>query len=60
MTFDSSPVQSILFDNKQFYLKRDDLLHPDFSGNKARKLYYFLQNDFPVQAKISHYFLIVK
>ncbi len=42
-----SPVQTISFENHTFYLKRDDLIHPDFSGNKARKLYYFLQNDFP-------------
>ena len=50
-----SPIQSILFDNKQFYLKRDDLLHPDFSGNKARKFYYFLQNDFPTIKKVISY-----
>ena len=55
VTFDSSPVQSILFDNKQFYLKRDDLLHPDFSGNKARKFYYFFQNDFPNIKKVISY-----
>jgi len=55
MTFDSSPMQSIVFDNRQIFLKRDDLLHPDFSGNKARKLYYFLQNDFPNIHKIVSY-----
>jgi len=55
LTLNSSPVQSILFDNKQFYLKRDDLLHSDFSGNKARKFYYFLQNDFPDITKIVSY-----
>jgi len=42
-----SPIQSLTFDKKQFYLKRDDLIDTHFSGNKARKLYYFLQNDFP-------------
>ncbi len=47
MTFNASPIESLTFENKQFFVKRDDLLHPDFSGNKARKLYYFLQNDFP-------------
>jgi len=51
----NSPIQSIVFENKQFFLKRDDLLHPDFSGNKARKFYYFLQNDFPDINKISSY-----
>jgi len=50
-----SPVESIIFGNQQFYLKRDDLLHPDFSGNKARKLHYFLQNDFPDINKIISY-----
>jgi len=55
MTFNSSPVESVLFDNKHFFLKRDDLLHPDFSGNKARKLHYFLQNDFSNICKIVSY-----
>ncbi len=55
MTFNSSPVQSIVFDNQQFFIKRDDLLHPDFSGNKARKLHYFLQNNFPNIRKIVSY-----
>jgi len=41
-----SPIQTVTFENHTFYLKRDDLIHPDFSGNKARKLHYFLQNDF--------------
>ncbi len=48
----SSPVQSVTFNHKQLFLKRDDLLHPDFSGNKARKFYYFLQNDFPDITKV--------
>lgn len=56
MIFDlSSPVETISFEDHSFYLKRDDLLHPDFSGNKARKLYYFLQNDFPHINKITSY-----
>jgi len=55
MTFNSSPVQSILFQNQQFYLKRDDLLHVNFSGNKARKFYYFLENDFPNITKVISY-----
>jgi len=50
-----SPIQSIAFENQQFYLKRDDLIHSDFSGNKARKLYYFLQNDFSHIKKIISY-----
>ncbi|TNF43914.1 MAG: 1-aminocyclopropane-1-carboxylate deaminase/D-cysteine desulfhydrase [Epsilonproteobacteria bacterium] len=42
-----SPIEKYVFEGRPFYLKRDDLLHPDFSGNKARKFYYFLQNNFP-------------
>ncbi len=49
------PIQSIIFENKHFYLKRDDLIHTDFSGNKARKFHYFLQNDFPDVKKIVSY-----
>ena len=50
-----SPIQSFTFENQQFYLKRDDLIHPDFSGNKARKLHYFLTHDFPDIKKIISY-----
>jgi 1-aminocyclopropane-1-carboxylate deaminase/D-cysteine desulfhydrase-like pyridoxal-dependent ACC family enzyme len=50
-----SPIQSITFDKQQFYLKRDDLTDPDFSGNKARKFYYFLQHDFPGIDKLVSY-----
>jgi len=41
-----SPLQSIQFESHTFYLKRDDLIHSDFSGNKARKFHYFFENDF--------------
>jgi len=50
-----SLIDSISFQGHSFYLKRDDLLHPDFSGNKARKFYYFLQKDFPNITKIVSY-----
>ena len=50
-----SPIQSITFDKQQFYVKRDDLINSDFSGNKARKFYYFLQHDFPDIHKIVSY-----
>lgn len=43
---ESSPVDKIIFHNKIFYIKRDDLLDTDFSGNKARKLAYYLENKF--------------
>jgi len=50
-----SPVDSITFNGHSFYVKRDDLLHPDFSGNKSRKFHYFLENDFPDIKKIVSY-----
>ncbi|MDD5406714.1 MAG: 1-aminocyclopropane-1-carboxylate deaminase/D-cysteine desulfhydrase [Sulfurovaceae bacterium] len=50
-----TPIENISLDGHNFYLKRDDLIHPDFSGNKARKLYYFLINDFPNISKIISY-----
>jgi 1-aminocyclopropane-1-carboxylate deaminase/D-cysteine desulfhydrase-like pyridoxal-dependent ACC family enzyme len=50
-----SPIQSITFDEHHFYLKRDDLIDLDFSGNKARKFYYFLQHDFPDVNKLISY-----
>jgi 1-aminocyclopropane-1-carboxylate deaminase/D-cysteine desulfhydrase-like pyridoxal-dependent ACC family enzyme len=42
-----SPVERIVFRNQPFFLKRDDAIHPDFSGNKARKFHYYLAHDFP-------------
>jgi 1-aminocyclopropane-1-carboxylate deaminase/D-cysteine desulfhydrase-like pyridoxal-dependent ACC family enzyme len=50
-----SPIEKISFDNHTFFLKRDDLLHPDFSGNKARKFHYYLDKDFPDIRKIISY-----
>lgn len=50
-----SSIDTVIFEGHSFYLKRDDLLHPDFSGNKARKFYYFLENDFPNITKIVSY-----
>ncbi len=50
-----SPVETIVFEGHSFYLKRDDLLHPDFCGNKARKFHYFLENDFQDITKIISY-----
>jgi 1-aminocyclopropane-1-carboxylate deaminase/D-cysteine desulfhydrase-like pyridoxal-dependent ACC family enzyme len=41
-----SPVSTHFFAEKTFYLKRDDLLHPLFSGNKARKFSQLLAHDF--------------
>ena len=46
MQLKNTPIQKITFKNKNFFIKRDDLLHKEFSGNKARKFLYFLDNEF--------------
>ncbi len=55
MTLLQTPLEQRFFCNRIFYIKRDDLLHPDFSGNKARKFYYFLMHDFPHIKRIVSY-----
>ena len=45
MKFTNSKTSEIFLNNQRYFVKRDDLLHSDFSGNKARKFYYFLKND---------------
>lgn len=55
MNYTNSPIQKINFNNQEYFIKRDDLLHRDFSGNKARKFYYFLKNDFKNIKKIVSY-----
>lgn len=47
MFFPPSPFEKRTFNQQTFYLKRDDLLDKDFSGNKARKFHSFLTHDFP-------------
>lgn len=55
MNYTNSPIEQITFNNQKIFIKRDDLLHKDFSGNKARKFYYFLENDFKdIKKVISH------
>ena len=51
----NSPIQEKQFQNQTIYVKRDDLLSKDFSGNKARKFYYFLESEFPKVKKIISY-----
>ncbi len=50
----NSPIQSFNFLNQTFYIKRDDLLSRDFSGNKARKFAFFLHNKPNVKQIISY------
>jgi 1-aminocyclopropane-1-carboxylate deaminase/D-cysteine desulfhydrase-like pyridoxal-dependent ACC family enzyme len=54
-TICNSPIEKKRFQNQNIYIKRDDLLHADFSGNKARKFYYYLLNDFPNIKKVVSY-----
>ena len=43
----NTPIEQVRFQNQSFLIKRDDLLHKDFTGNKARKFYYYFKNNFP-------------
>lgn len=42
MLIKNSPTSQFEFKQRTIYVKRDDLLDSNFSGNKARKLAYFL------------------
>ena len=55
MNYTNSPIEQITFNNHNFFIKRDDLLDKNFSGNKARKFYYFLKNDFKGIKKVVSY-----
>lgn len=50
-----SPIQLVNMKGYNIYIKRDDLLNSYFSGNKARKFSYFINNDFPRIKKIVSY-----
>jgi 1-aminocyclopropane-1-carboxylate deaminase/D-cysteine desulfhydrase-like pyridoxal-dependent ACC family enzyme len=52
MNYTNSPIQQVTFNKQKYFIKRDDLLNSDFSGNKARKFYYYLINDFPNIKKV--------
>ncbi|UAB69234.1 1-aminocyclopropane-1-carboxylate deaminase/D-cysteine desulfhydrase [Vibrio sp. SCSIO 43132] len=45
MKLSASPVTYHQFEHIPFYLKRDELLHPQFSGNKARKFMKLLEEE---------------
>lgn len=52
MQLKNSPIQKIVYNQKNIYIKRDDLLHEDFSGNKARKFYFLFEDDLKDTKKI--------
>ncbi len=47
-----TPVKKFIFRDRVYYIKRDDLTHPFFSGNKARKLWFLLHKDLTAYKKI--------
>lgn len=49
-----TPLQSYGFGSRVVYIKRDDLLHPLFSGNKARKFASLLKQDLEDKILISY------
>ncbi len=51
----TSPIQKVHYQGFDFYVKRDDLLNPYFSGNKARKFAYYLEHISPSVTKIVGY-----
>ena len=55
MNYTNSPIHEVTFNKQKYFIKRDDLLNHNFSGNKARKFYYYLINDFPdIKKVVSH------
>lgn len=50
----NSPIVSVTVQGRLFYIKRDDLIHPVFNGNKARKFhYYYCLHDPQIKAVVS-------
>lgn len=47
-----SPIEQVTFRGRSYFIKRDDLLHPILSGNKYRKFYSLLQQDFSAYTTI--------
>lgn len=45
MIFSPSRIDTVRIDKRLFYIKRDDLIHSMYSGNKIRKLYALLDDD---------------
>ncbi len=55
MLLTPTPLEKHYFRDELIFLKRDDLLHIDFSGNKARKFEYFLLGNFPQIKRVVSY-----
>lgn len=55
MKLTNSPIDKISLFEHDIYIKRDDLLHKSFSGNKARKFAYFVEHQFPEITKLIGY-----
>ncbi|NLO17088.1 MAG: 1-aminocyclopropane-1-carboxylate deaminase/D-cysteine desulfhydrase [Arcobacter butzleri] len=51
----NTPIEKLKFRDFEFFVKRDDLIDIDFSGNKARKLYYYLDHEFEGIKKLVSY-----
>ena len=45
MIFSPSRVDTVRIDKRPFFIKRDDLIHTMYSGNKIRKLYALFGDD---------------
>ena len=54
INWQDSIIETICFNDQDYFLKRDDLLTP-ISGNKARKLHGLLQTDFSKYQRIISY-----
>ena len=49
-----TPLEKYRVWGREIYIKRDDLLHSKFSGNKARKFHSLLQKDLSAQTLVSY------
>ena len=50
-----SIIERKIFQNRIIYIKRDDLISQEFSGNKARKFHYFLEHKYSNVKKVISY-----
>ena len=50
-----TPIEKFKFRGREYFIKRDDMTHPLFSGNKARKLWFLLDKDLSNYKKLISY-----